>query len=119
MSDNGFYRAEQRVKEMNRMAQQYVRQGNNFIANADRRQLQPRFEPAPNINRNSDRNPYKLPEQTNQPKKAVQTAPPKQENSYPKFSLDNEKLLIILIMYLLIKEKADIKLIAALGYLLL
>ncbi|MCM1024178.1 MAG: hypothetical protein NC395_08990 [Prevotella sp.] len=33
--------------------------------------------------------------------------------------LDNEKLMIILILYLLIKEKADIKLILALGYLLL
>lgn len=34
-------------------------------------------------------------------------------------NLDGEKLMIILIMYLLIKEKADIKLILALGYLLL
>lgn len=33
--------------------------------------------------------------------------------------LDNEKLMIMLIMYLLIKEKSDIKLILALGYLLL
>lgn len=33
-------------------------------------------------------------------------------------NLDGEKLMIILIMYLLIKEKADIKLILALGYLL-
>ena len=32
---------------------------------------------------------------------------------------DNEKLMILLILYLLIKEKADIKLILALGYLLL
>ena len=32
-------------------------------------------------------------------------------------NLDGEKLMIILIMYLLIKEKADIKLILALGYL--
>jgi hypothetical protein len=34
-------------------------------------------------------------------------------------NLDGEKLMIILIMYLLIKERADIKLILALGYLLL
>lgn len=35
------------------------------------------------------------------------------------FQFDNEKLMILLILYLLIKEKADIKLILALGYLLL
>lgn len=37
----------------------------------------------------------------------------------PAFQFDNEKLMILLILYLLIKEKADIKLILALGYLLL
>lgn len=35
------------------------------------------------------------------------------------FSMDGEKLMIMLLMYLLIKEKADIKIILALGYLLL
>lgn len=104
MNNNGIYRAEQRVKEMNRMAQQYVRQGNNYIGNVSRQQVQPRFEPVPK--------PPTAPEQ----KYAL---PPKQELARPQFSLDNEKLLIILIMYLLIREKADIKLIAALGYLLL
>lgn len=104
MSDNGIFRAEQRVKEMNRMAQQYVRQGNNYMNSASHRQPPPRFEPVPK--------PSPAPEHKPAP-------PPKQEPSRMQFSLDNEKLLIILIMYLLIKEKADIKLIAALGYLLL
>ncbi len=106
MSDNGIFRAEQRVKEMNRMAQQYVRQGNNYMNNANRQQVQPRFEPVPKSSPDHKAKP-------------VQPALPKQELSRPQFNLDNEKLLIILIMYLLIKEKADIKLIAALGYLLL
>ena len=106
MNDNGISRAERRVKEMNRMAQQYVRQGNNYMANISRQQVQPRFEPAPK--------PPPVPE-----RKPIPPAPPKQEAVRPQFSFDNEKLLIILIMYLLIKEKADIKLIAALGYLLL
>ena len=105
MNDNGISRAERRVKEMNRMAQQYVRQGNNYIANISRQQVQPRFEPAPKP---------PVPEH-----KPVTPVPPKQEAVRHQFTLDNEKLLIILIMYLLIKEKADIKLIAALGYLLL
>ena len=110
MNDNGISRAEQRVKEMNRLAQQYVRQGNNYMNSVNRQQGQPRFEPV--------RKPDKPPEP---PVRSVQqnTSPPGQDAVRPQFSLDNEKLLIILIMYLLIKEKADIKLIAALGYLLL
>lgn len=35
------------------------------------------------------------------------------------FGMDGEKLMIMLIMYILIKEKADLKLILALGYLIL
>ena len=105
MNNKDFLRAEQRVKEMNRMAQQYVRQGNNFISNTTRQQLQPRFETV---------------QKSEPPQKPVQPVPPQKHETYrPHLNLDNEKLLIILIMYLLIKEKADIKLIAALGYLLL
>ena len=104
MNDNGIFRAEQRVKEMNRMAQQYVRQGNNYMNNTNRQQIQPRFEPV-----------QKPPDK---PAKSA-APPPRQEMACPQLAFDNEKLLIILIMYLLIKEKADIKLIAALGYLLL
>lgn len=112
MNDNGIFRAEQRVKEMNRMAQQYVRQGNNYMNSASRQQVQPRFEPV----HKPDAPPARTYERTPD---APAPLPPKQEPYRPLFGLDNEKLLIILIMYLLIKEKADIKLIAALGYLLL
>lgn len=37
----------------------------------------------------------------------------------PSLGLDSEQLLLIALMYLLIREKADLKLIAALGYILL
>ncbi len=106
MSENGIFRAEQRVKEMNRMAQQYVRQGNNYINSNGQRQ--PRFEPV------------QKPEQPAVKPAVPQDKPVQQKQpSHQQFSLDNEKLLILLIMYLLIREKGDIKLIAALGYLLL
>ncbi|MBQ8787597.1 MAG: hypothetical protein IJZ61_08180 [Oscillospiraceae bacterium] len=108
MNDNGIFRAEQRVKEMNRMAQQYVRQGNNYMNSNNRQQVQPRFEPVPQLPPPPERKSVQQP-----------AMPKRQEVAHPQFMLDNEKLLIILIMYLLIKEKADIKLIAALAYLLL
>ncbi len=108
MNENGIFRAEQRVKEMNRMAQQYVRQGNSYMNSNNRQQVQPRFEPVPQQPPPSECKPVQQP-----------AMPKRQECSRPQFMLDNEKLLIILIMYLLIKEKADIKLIAALAYLLL
>lgn len=113
MNENGIFRAEQRVKEMNRMAQQYVRQGNSYMNSNNRQQVQPRFEPA------VQSPPPKSCQQSERKSVQQPAPPPKQECSRPQFMLDNEKLLIILIMYLLIKEKADIKLIAALAYLLL
>ena len=109
MRDNGIFRAEQRVKEMNRMAQQYVRQGNGYMNGGNRQQVQPRFEPVTQVP------PKPCPPPESKPAPQVQP----RGNPRPQFSLDNEKLLIILIMYLLIKEKADIKLIAALAYLLM
>lgn len=38
---------------------------------------------------------------------------------FPDLTADSEKLMLLLLMYLLIREKADIKLLLALGYLLL
>ena len=38
---------------------------------------------------------------------------------FPDLTADSEKLILLLLMYLLIREKADIKLLLALGYLLL
>ena len=38
---------------------------------------------------------------------------------FPDLTADSEKLMLLLLMYLLIREKADIKLLLALGYLIL
>lgn len=101
MSNKEIFNAEQRVREMNRMTRQYIHQGGNYM---DNRQAPPRFEAAVK--------PSPAPEHASSP-------PLRNEPRRMQPSIDNEKLLIILIMYLLIKEKTDIKLIAALGYLLL
>lgn len=104
--NGGISQAERRVREMNRMAQQYVQQSNNYMRSAGRQQVQPRFEQvrtqAPEVKRSASSDEVQ-----------------KQAVGQPPFMIDNEKLMILLIMYLLIKEKADIRLIAALGYLLL
>ncbi len=142
MNNNSIQQAEQRVKEMNRMTRQYAEQGNRFMKQAQNnypaRQEQPRFEPvrrentygghnAQNVSAGqlppkytSGKSARNVPQQKNIPQ---QKNPPKtQESFFPDLSnikLDNEKLMILLIMYILIKEKADIKLILALGYLIL
>ena len=105
MKDNGIFRAEQRVKEMSRMAQQYVRQGNNYLNNNVRQQVQPRFEPVQKPVPSTERK--------------TESTCQRQEVPQRSFTIDNEKLLIIIIMYLLIKENVDINLVAALAYLLM
>lgn len=114
MNGNGIVSAEQRVREMNRMTQQYVRQGNSFMQqnNQRPRQEQPRFEQV-------CRTPQPPERQQSVPDNVPKKTSPAQTAPLQGFVMDNEKLLILLIIYLLIKEKADIKLIAALGYLLL
>lgn len=55
-----------------------------------------------------------------EPRNVPRESPPADLSSlFSGFSMDGEKLMIMLMMYLLIKEKADIKIILALGYLLL
>ncbi|MBP1560620.1 MAG: hypothetical protein J6C96_05170 [Oscillospiraceae bacterium] len=103
--------------------------------------LKPRFEPAPNSrvmqeNRTFRGNGAPRFETGNQQKQGAQNHAPNRESKpdrqtpvqqsdtrqtgfdLSKFNLDSEKLMIIALMYLLIKEKADIKLVLALGYLL-
>lgn len=163
MTNDSIRQAEQRVREMNRMAQQYSERGNsfmrqmqgngvqngaqnknasnNFVPNnfaANRQngvaQQQPRFEQVSrpvqnngqgrstpqqrsvsqnNMQKNDRRN---VPNEKNLPKGGIKDAV---FSGQPVFNIDNEKLMILLIMYILIKEKADMKLILSLGYLLL
>lgn len=146
MSEHGLAQAEQRVREMNRVTRQYAEQGNRFMQqqmlktqnaqNAQNMQNnQTRFERVvPENNTYGGR--QNAPKQNGAPQKpsgipapAHQSAPepPAKEREPHRdpqlfgsaFQFDNEKLMILLILYLLIKEKADIKLILALGYLLL
>lgn len=138
MSENGIREAEQRVREMNRVTRQYAEQGNRYLQNirtpphssTQQRNVQraARFEPAaqadpqsgqggtaqnnssqnvvPNTQSNNNHNLYNKEIHNNVP-------------MLPDLKIDNEKLMILLLMYLLMREKADIKLILALGYLLL
>lgn len=127
MTNNSILQAEQRVKEMNRMAQQYAERGSRFMQqmqNNSIRQEQPRFEPVHKSNANN--RPVQSNRQNHSPlPPAVSSEPHGQisrktiQSNFSNIKLDNEKLMILLIMYLLIKDKADIKLILALGYLLL
>ena len=137
MSENGIREAEQRVREMNRMTRQYAEQGNRYLQNV-RTQQQPqqprnvqraaRFEPAaPSGPQNGqgdltqNKSPQAVPQNTqsnnvpNLYKKEIH----KSGTAFPDLNIDNEKLMILLLMYLLMREKADVKLILALGYLLL
>lgn len=141
MSEQGLLQAEQRVREMNRVTRQYTEQGNRFMQQ-NMRNNQTRFEQVRPDNNTYSKDRNEAPRQQNrQVTQTVQTPQPvrqeppvqsitgqnrpmerPQTSSLPFLSdlnLDGEKLMIILIMYLLIKEKADIKLILALGYLLL
>lgn len=68
--------------------------------------------------------PPPVPEPIPEPPASSQTRPPAENSDgiseiFPSLGLDSEQLLLIVLMYLLIREKADIKLIAALGYILL
>lgn len=144
MSEQGLLQAEQRVREMNRVISRYTEQGNRFMQQ-NMRNNQTRFEQVrPDNNTygtySKDKNSIQR-QQNRQITQTVQTPQPlhsespaqdvpgqnrpaeRTQNASLSFlsdlNLDGEKLMIILIMYLLIKEKADIKLILALGYLLL
>lgn len=141
MSEQGLLQAEQRVREMNRVTSRYTEQGNRFMQQ-NMRNNQTRFEQVSPDNNTYSKDRNEAPRQQNrQVTHTVQTTQPVRQEppaqsitgqnrpterpqtaSLPFLSdlnLDGEKLMIILIMYLLIKEKADIKFILALGYLLL
>ncbi len=149
MSEQGLAQAEHRVREMNRVTRQYAEQGNRFLQqqmlrtqNAQNQQNvqgqqnnQTRFERVvPENNTYGGR--QNTPKQNCAPQRPsgipaqnppLAPDPPAKERETrgdrtpfgSGFQFDNEKLMILLILYLLIKEKADIKLILALGYLLL
>lgn len=189
MPNEGILKAEQRVREMNRVTQQYAEQGSRYMRNMRQRnanrQSSPvpdsgtRFEPAvpplknsgqvagqPPANgspirgetdrqngssrdtRNMHKNmqehrdtrnnrqpqnmnvpaaPPPISEPRNEPPREQNVpAPPRCEKDtadpsdiFSGLGIDSEQLMLIALMYLLIREKADLKIILALGYLIL
>lgn len=170
MPNEGILKAEQRVREMNRVTQQYAEQGSRYMRNMRQRnanrQSSPvpdsgtRFEPAVPPLKNSGqvagqppangspirgetdrqngssrdtRNMHKNMQEhrdtrnNRQPQNMnVPAAPPRCEKDtadpsdiFSGLGIDSEQLMLIALMYLLIREKADLKIILALGYLIL
>lgn len=140
MSDNNnsVKRAEQRVREMNTVTRRYAEQGNRYMQNmANSRQT--RFETVdvrpeelskpqkpPICPPKSTQNAQKENPRKNVPQ-GVKNAEKSAENvhkSVPQITSDNsgldgERLLLLAVIYLLMRENADIKLILALCYLIL
>lgn len=140
MSDNNnsVKRAEQRVREMNTVTRRYAEQGNRYMQNmANSRQT--RFETV-DVRPEELSKPQKPPicppkgtqnAQKENPRKnvpqGVKNAEKSAENvhkSVPQITSDNsgldgERLLLLAVIYLLMRENADIKLILALCYLIL
>lgn len=112
MTDNGISQAENRVREMEKAARRYIEQSNRYM-NRQPKQNVPvtRFEtmaansPPPAGERQKPCSPPG-------PQRAAPPSPPAEK-------IDTEKLLLIALIAFFIKEKVDIKLIAALGYILL
>ena len=145
--NNTVERAEQRVREMDRVTRQFSEQGNRYMQQMmntrntrDMRNIRDAV-PVPdssggvhNIPR-AGRNGTRF-----EPVERKKEVPPKEAAEVPKSAeksasksgtqkplkqsvqnqgIDGEKLLLIALMYLLITENADIKLILAIGYLIL
>lgn len=142
--NNTVERAEQRVREMDRVTRQFSEQGNRYMRQMQNMRsrgtvntvtVEPvpdsgkslpqlrlqsgkngtRFEP---VERKRDVPKKEAPKSTEKPvpKSSTQNTPVR---NLQHAGIDGEKLLLIALMYLLIAENADIKLILAIGYLIL
>lgn len=149
--NNTVERAEQRVREMDRLTRQFSEQGNRYMRNMQNMRSR-NTENAVTVETvpDSGNGVHNTPQARGQvsktgtrfepverkkevPKKETKTETPKStEKAVPQNStqraggrslqnqgIDGEKLLLIALMYLLITENADIKLILAIGYLIL
>ena len=119
MPDHGIIQAEQRVREMNRMTRQYAEQGRRYMQNMNAPPT--RFEPMGHP-QNSPSPSEARPEQHRDSRPAnvhSNGVPRTSQPGLAPFGIESDKLLLMALIYLLIKENADIKLILALGYLLL
>lgn len=145
--NNTVERAEQRVREMDRVTRQFSEQGNRYMQQMMNRRSQSRMRITDNVqdavpeSRNSVHNIPQVGKNGTrfEPVERKRNAPPKTEETVknaeksvpPKNvqksggrqlagqGIDGEKLLLAALMYLLIMENADIKLILAIAYLIL
>lgn len=146
--NNTVERAEQRVREMDRVTRQFSEQGNRYMQQMMNRRNQTHIQYTdgtyndvpegrsgvhniPQVGKNGTRfepveRKRNIPkkEKTEIPKNAEKTVPKNvTQNSGGRQSvnqgIDGEKLLLAALMYLLIMENADIKLILAIAYLIL
>ena len=149
--NNTVERAEQRVREMDRLTKQFSEQGNRYMQQMMNRRSQTRMQNMqytdgtyndvpesrssvhniPQVGKNGTRF---------EPVERKRDVPPKETAEAPKIEektsrqngtqntggrqsvnqgIDGEKLLLAALMYLLIMENADIKLILAIAYLIL
>ncbi|MCC8042617.1 MAG: hypothetical protein LIO69_03780 [Oscillospiraceae bacterium] len=123
MAYQGNYQAaEQRVREMNRMAQENIYGSNRRIFPYMGTNMG-RINPAP-----ADMQPNSTPPTEEKPEKKPENKAPqggKNSSVFPLLppnmgiKIDGETALIILLIILLAKEGADLPLLAALGYLLI
>lgn len=138
--NNTVERAEQRVREMDRVTRQFSEQGNRYMQQMMNRRTQThmqstqnsesknsvhnipqvgkngtRFEPVER-KRNVPPKEAQKSEKKNVPPNGTQNAGGRQSANQ---GIDGEKLLLAALMYLLIMENADIKLILAIAYLIL
>lgn len=155
--NNTVERAEQRVREMDRLTRQFSEQGNRYMRNMQNMRNRntanvinavtdanaantgsasdSRSERANNIPRSNSRGTRfepvekikNVPQIKELPKKEAENAAVQNKactankgiRNSKNQGIDGEKLLLIALMYLLITENADIKLILAIGYLIL
>ena len=156
--NNTVERAEQRVREMDRLTRQFSEQGNRYMQQMMNRRSQTRMQSTqyidgtynavpesrnsvhniPQVGKNGTRfEPVERKRDVPQkerdvPQKERLEAPKSEEKAYRQSStqsaggrrhtnqgIDGERLLLAALMYLLIMENADIKLILAIAYLIL
>ncbi len=135
--NNTVERAEQRVREMDRVTRQFSEQGNRYMQQMISRRTQTGMQNTqnpvhniPQVGRNGTRfEPVERKKDV--PPKTEETQKSEKKNVPPNGTrnmgdrqrtnqgIDGEKLLLIALMYLLIAENADIKLIIAIAYLIL
>ena len=148
--NNTVERAEQRVREMDRLTRQFSEQGNRYMQQMMNRRSQTRLQSTqyidgtynavpesrssvhniPQVGKNGTRFEPVEKKRDVPPKETVE-APKSEEKAFRQNStqnaggrqhtnqgIDGERLLLAALMYLLIMENADIKLILAIAYLI-